>query len=103
MHSKRTQGYIGVEARSSHIYVACRSVCDKDQNEIKRSVFLLGTDQEIRTNPEQLISNDQHILLDTKEVWQHLSFEPSEGNDQVIKDDFTIKILDLANISTGNK
>ena len=42
---------------------------DWDQNEIKWSTFLLGADQGIKMNSEQLISTDQHIVLDTKETW----------------------------------
>jgi len=34
-----------VSPRGSHIDVACRSVCDRYQNGIKRSMFLLGADQ----------------------------------------------------------
>jgi len=48
----------GDRARGSHIDVACRSICDRDQNEIKRSTFLLGADQGIKMNSEPLISSD---------------------------------------------
>ena len=34
-------------ARGNHIDVACRSVCDWNQNRIKRSTLFLGADQEI--------------------------------------------------------
>jgi len=34
-------------------------------------MFLLGADQEIKKNSEQLISTNQHILSDTKEAWKH--------------------------------
>jgi len=33
--------------RGSHIGIACRSVCDRDQNGIKRSTFFFGADQRI--------------------------------------------------------
>jgi len=46
-------------ARGGHIDVACRSVCDQDQNGIKRSTFFLGADQGIKTNSERLKSSDQ--------------------------------------------
>ena len=39
---------VGSESRGSHIDVACRSVCDRDQNEIKRSTFILGADPGIK-------------------------------------------------------
>jgi len=53
--------------------------------------------QWIKMNPEQLILTNQHILSDTKKVWQHFcplnpckikQSKTSEGNDQVIQDDF---------------
>jgi len=43
-------------------YVACRSICDRNQNGIKQSVFLLGADQWIKTNSEWIKSTDQHIV-----------------------------------------
>ena len=42
----------GQRNKGSHIDVACRSVCDRDQNEIKQSTFILGADQGIKTNSE---------------------------------------------------
>ena len=51
--------------RGSHIDVACRNICDQDQNEIKWSMFILGADQGIKTNSERLISSDQRTFSDT--------------------------------------
>jgi len=45
-------------------YVACRSICDRNQNGIKRSTSILGADQGIKTNSERLISTDQHTFPD---------------------------------------
>jgi len=54
-----------ITAGSSHIDVACRSVCDRDQNGIKRSTFFLAADQGIKTNSERLKSTDQRTFSDT--------------------------------------
>jgi len=59
------------KTRGSHTHVACRSVCDWDQNGIKRSTSLLGADQGIKINSERLTSTDQCTFSDTKEVWLH--------------------------------
>jgi len=56
---------INPESRCSHIDVACRSVCDWDQNGIKRSTFFLGANQEIKMNSERLISTNQRTFSDT--------------------------------------
>ena len=56
-------------ARGGHIDVACRSICDWDQNGIKRSMFFLGANQGIKTNSERLISTDQRTFSDTLEAW----------------------------------
>ena len=49
--------------RSGHIDVACRSICDWDQNGIKQSMFFLGANQGIKTNSEWLISTrSTHFL-----------------------------------------
>ena len=50
------------EGRGRHIDVACRSVCDRDQNRIKRSSFFLGADQGIKVNSERIISTDQRTF-----------------------------------------
>ena len=64
-----TNSHLGphTTTRGSHLHVrvACRSVCDRDQNGIKWSAFLLGADQGTKTNSEQLISTKKHILLNT--------------------------------------
>jgi len=52
-------------SRGSHIDVTCRSVRDRDQNGIKRSVFFLGPDQRINMNSERLISTNQCTFSDT--------------------------------------
>jgi len=52
-------------SRGSRIDVPCRSVCDRDQNGIKRSTFFLGADQGIKTNSERLKSSDQRNFSDT--------------------------------------
>ena len=52
-------------SRGSHIDIACKSVRDRDQNGIKRSMFILGADQGFKTNSEWLISTDQHTFSDT--------------------------------------
>jgi len=49
----------------SLIRIACRRVCNRDQNGIKRSTSFFGSDQEIKTNSGQLISTDQQTFLDT--------------------------------------
>ena len=54
-----------------HIRITCKSICDRDQNGIKLSMFLFGADQGIKTNSEQLISTDQRISLDSTEAWLH--------------------------------
>ena len=51
--------------RGSHIDVACRNVCDRDQNGIKRSTLFLGADQGIKMNSERLKSTDQRTFSDT--------------------------------------
>ena len=61
---QRTKVHV-INAGGSHIDVACRSVCDQDQNGIKRSTFFLGADQGIKVNSERLISTDQHTFSDT--------------------------------------
>ena len=53
------------DTRGSHIDIACRSVCDRDQNGIKRSTFFLGADQGIKTSSERLKSSDQRTFSDT--------------------------------------
>ena len=54
-----------VRSRGSHIDVAWRSVCDREQNGIKRSTLFLGADQGIKTNSERLKSTDQRTFSDT--------------------------------------
>ena len=54
-----------VRSRGSHIDVAWRSVCDREQNGIKRSPLFLGADQGIKTNSERLKSTDQRTFSDT--------------------------------------
>ena len=49
----------GTCTRGSHIHIACRSICDQDQNGIKRSTLFFGADQGIKLNSEQLKSSDQ--------------------------------------------
>ena len=69
--------------RGSHICVACRSVCDRDQNGTKRSMFFFGADQGIKTNSERLVSTDQYTFLDTTEVWLRFVFwTPVKSSDQ---------------------
>ena len=51
---------MAAKTRGSHIHTACRNVCDRDQNGIKRSTFFSGANQGIKTNSEQLIS--MHFL-----------------------------------------
>jgi len=41
-----------LHSRGGHIDVACRSICNRDQNGIKRSMFFLGANQGIKTNSE---------------------------------------------------
>jgi len=48
-------------SRGSHIHIACRSVCNQDQNGIKQSTFFIRVDQGFKTNSEGLISTDQVI------------------------------------------
>ena len=70
-------------SRGSHIRVACTSVCDWDQNGIKRSTFFFGADQGIKTNSEWLISTDQRTFLDTTEVWLCFAlWTPIRSSDQ---------------------
>ena len=101
--------------RGSHIDVACRSVCDRDQNGIKRSTFFLGADQGIKTNSQRLKSTDQctfwHFLrylagmatfcpLNSRRIKRSRA---SERSDQAIKDDFYRSrfLIPVANASTG--
>ena len=56
-------------ARGSHMRIACRSICDWDQNGIKRSTFFIGANQGIKTNSERLVSTNQHTFSNTKEAW----------------------------------
>jgi len=42
----------GTYTRGSHIRIACRSICDRDQNGIKQLTLFLGADQGIKTNYE---------------------------------------------------
>jgi len=51
--------------RGSHIDIAWRSVCDREQNGIKWSTSFFGADQGIKTNSEQLISTNQCTFSDT--------------------------------------
>ena len=102
--------------RGSHIDVACRSVCDRDQNGIKRSTFFLGADQGIKTNSQRLKSTDQctfwHFLrylagmatfcpLNSRRIKRSRA---SERSDQAIKDDFYRSrfLIPVANASTGD-
>ena len=62
MHSYDDTCYLvwsKLNSRGSHIRVACRSICNRDQNGIKRSTFFLGADQEIKMNSKRLKSIDQ--------------------------------------------
>ena len=70
-------------SRGSHIRVVCRSVCDRDQNGIKRSTLFFGADQGIKRNSEWLISTDQCTFLDTTEVWLcFVLWTPVKSSDQ---------------------
>ena len=97
-------------SRRSHIRITCRSVCDRDQNGIKLSMFLFGADQGIKTNSEQLISTDQSISLDSTEAWLHfvlwIPVKPSdqEPQNRVIEDDFHWSrfLIAVANTSMGD-
>jgi len=86
-----------LSSRSSHIDIACRSVCDQDQNGIKRSTFFLGADEGIKTNSKRLISTDQCTFfrylagmatfcpLNSRRIKRSRA---SEQSDQAIKVDF---------------
>ena len=53
-------------SRGSHLYVLCRSVCNRDQNWIKRSKPFRGADQGIKVTSELLkINNQEH----TAAIW----------------------------------
>jgi len=94
--------------------VACRSVCDRDQNGIKRSTLFLGADQGSMTNSERLnyINRSTHFLrylggvarfcpLDSPRIEQSRA---SEWSDQAIKDDFHRSrfLIPVTNASTGD-
>ena len=96
--------------RGSHIDVTCRSVRDRDQNEIKQSVFSLGADQDKFwvTN----IKWSMHFLrylagiptfcpLNSRRIKRSRA---SERSDQAIKDDFHRSrfLIPVANASTGD-
>ena len=49
VRGKGVKGVCVGGARGSHIHVACRSVCNRDQNGIKRSTFFFGANQGIKT------------------------------------------------------
>jgi len=102
-------------SRGSHIDVAWRSVCDLDQNVIKRSAFFLGAHQGIKTNSERLKSTITHFLrylagvgtfcpLNSRRI---KGSRASEWSDQAIKRSRTIFtdhrfLIPLANASTGD-
>ena len=50
---------IDCNSRGSHLYVPCRSVCNRDQNWIKRSKPFLRADQAIKVTSELWKSKDQ--------------------------------------------
>ena len=52
-----------VVTQGSHLCVACSSICDWDQNGIKRTTFLLGADQGLKTNSEWLTSTESTQIL----------------------------------------
>ena len=66
----------------SHICVACRSVCDRDQSGIKRSTFFWSwsrdQDEFWATN-----INNQSTFLDTMEAWLRFAlWTPVKSSDQ---------------------
>ena len=66
VNTKKEDGSVfNAHSRGSRIDIACRSVCDRDQNGIKRSSFFLGADQGIKTNSERLKSSDQRTFSAT--------------------------------------
>jgi len=114
--SMSTYFYFSTATRGSHIDLACRSICDQDQNGIKRSTLFLGADQGIKMNSEQ--------LADTLQAWlRFILWTPIESSDQepwnraikrsraleqskqAIKDDFHWSrfLISVANVSTGKK
>jgi len=52
----------GQTSGSHLVHVACRSVCDWDQNGIIQSTLILRADQEIKRNSEHLLSSSQHMF-----------------------------------------
>ena len=93
-------------SRGSHFYVLGRSICDWDQNWIRKEKPFLGAHQGIKVISELLKSTDQgHAAA----VWP-LTLEnqaiTSEGNDQAIKHTGLYqskkKLNLVANASTGN-
>ena len=61
--------------KGSHLYLPCRSVCDRDQNWIKRSKPFWGADQGIKVTSELLKST-------IKNAWLNVTFDPWKSIDQ---------------------
>ena len=78
-----------VKTRGSHLYVPCRTVCDRDQDWIKRSKPFLRADQGIKVTSKLLKINNQECMA---AIWPltlgNQVIKASEGNDQVIKHTF---------------
>ena len=72
----------------SHLYVLCRSVCDQDQNWIKRSKPFLRADQGIKTTSKLQKSKDQCDYSLTFDPLNIKQSRASEGNNQMIKHNF---------------
>ena len=80
------------------MYMSIEAIVTGNQNGVKQSTLFLEVDQGlgIKMNSERLISTNQDIFSDTREVWQcFCSLTPkikrsraSEGNDPAIKDVF---------------
>jgi len=94
--------------RGSHIDAACRSVCNRDQNRIKRSTFFSGTDQFRATNVNWSTYFFRYLggvatfcPLNSCRIKRSRA---SEWSDQAIKDDFHLLrfLILVTNASTGD-
>ena len=92
-HDKASTGIIAICSSQSALYVLCRSICDRDQNWIKRSKAFLGADQGIKVTSKLLKSMDQEraAAIQPLSLWKSSNQEPQKGT---IKRVLLIKILD---------
>ena len=92
-------------SKDNHLYVPCGSICDWDQNWIKRSKPFCRADQGAKVTSKLLKINDQEL---TAAMWpftlENQAIRASKGNDQAIKHTFcqSKNLIAVTNASTGD-